>query len=324
MTTMFLATTGGHLEELAELASRVPADGPELWVTHADTQSRSLLRTQDVEFVPYVGVRKPADVIRCLPDAHRLWRTHGIRRVLSTGSGIALGYLPYLAQRGVSCHYVESAARVTAPSLTGRVLQRVPRVHRYSQYAGWRAHGWGYAGSVLDSYAPRRRNSPREGPLRVVVTVGTAREFPFPRLVEPLARLLGEDGELRRRTGREIDVLWQTGCTRTDGLAIRPRPYVPAGELVAAMARADLVVSHAGAGTALTALRAGVRPLVATRRAELSEIGDDHQAELAAELARRDLASIVTPEQMTVDDLLAGIDRGITRVGDPPALELTP
>ncbi|MGH3709105.1 MAG: glycosyltransferase, partial [Pseudonocardiaceae bacterium] len=135
MTTLFVATTGGHLTQLDSLASRIPPSGSpqgnapgedSVWVTHANEQSRSMLADRDVEFVPYVGVRSVPDVLRCIPYARRLMARRKVTRAVSTGSGIALGYLPYLAARGVECHYIESATRVSGPSLTGRVLQWVP------------------------------------------------------------------------------------------------------------------------------------------------------------------------------------------------------
>ena len=104
MTTLFLATTGGHLEQLVSLAARIPPDGPEVWVTHENDQSRSLLSGRDTVFVPYVRVGKVRDVAGCLPTTHRLLRERSLTRTVSTGSGIALGYLPYLAARRVACH----------------------------------------------------------------------------------------------------------------------------------------------------------------------------------------------------------------------------
>ncbi len=104
MTTLFVATTGGHLTQLDNLASRIPSNGDAVWVTHANEQSRSMLADRDVEFVPYVGVRNVPDVLRCIPDARRLMQRRKLTRAVSTGSGIALGYLPYLAARGVEGH----------------------------------------------------------------------------------------------------------------------------------------------------------------------------------------------------------------------------
>lgn len=112
MTTLLVAATGGHLDQLDQLARRLPSRrSPSHWVTFANEQSRSLLAGRDVTFIPYVGVRDLRGVARCLPETRRLLRRHGVTRAISTGSAIALGDLPYLAARGVECHYIESAAR---------------------------------------------------------------------------------------------------------------------------------------------------------------------------------------------------------------------
>jgi UDP-N-acetylglucosamine--N-acetylmuramyl-(pentapeptide) pyrophosphoryl-undecaprenol N-acetylglucosamine transferase len=324
MTTLFLSTTGGHLEQLAALAARIPADGPEVWVTHENDQSRSLLGGRDVEYVPYVQVGSVPDVARCVPTAHRVWRERAVTRVISTGSGIALGYLPYLTARGVPCHYIESAARVAAPSRTGRVLQHVPGVRRYTQYRHWAGPRWHHRGSVLDAFEPFDPSPRPTDVVRVVVTVGTAAEFPFGRLIERLVPLLAPDGALARATGMPVDVLWQTGCTPTGHLPITALDFLPAEKLAAAIEDAHLVVSHAGVGSALAALAAGRRPVLVGRSRALGEAGDDHQDQLAAELQRRGLAIRSDPEEVTVGDLLAGLGAGVRRTSSPPVFELLP
>jgi UDP-N-acetylglucosamine--N-acetylmuramyl-(pentapeptide) pyrophosphoryl-undecaprenol N-acetylglucosamine transferase len=324
VTTLFLSTIGGHLEQLNALSRRIPDDGPAVWVTHENYQSRSLLDGRDVEFVPYVRERSVPDVARCTPTAHRLWRHRSVTRVISTGSGIALGYLPYLAARGVACHYIESAARVTGPSRTGRLLEHVPRIRRYTQDAQWSGPRWHYRGSVFDDYEPAGERRPPSDVLRVVVTLGTAAEFPFGRLIERLVPLLAPGGELARATGLPVEVLWQTGCTPTGHLPIAALPFVSGEKLAAAVADADLVVSHAGVGSALTALAAGHRPLVADRSAALGEFRDDHQRQIAVELQRRGLAVHREASGITVGDLLAALSSGVRRSSETPAFELLP
>jgi UDP-N-acetylglucosamine transferase subunit ALG13 len=329
MTTLFLATTGGHLAQLDGLSRRVPQD-PDgaVWVTHANEQSTSLLADREVEYVPYIGVRSISGVLRSVPHAHRLLRERGITRAISTGSGIALGYLPYLAARGVECHYIESAARVTGPSISGTLLRRVPGVRTHTQYPHWADRGWHYGGSGFDLYRPSTETTRELGDtVRAVVTVGTAAEFPFRRLIEPLAALLGPDGELSRVTGRPVEVLWQTGCTPVDGLPIAARPFLPAAELNAALREADIVIGHAGTGSALAILDGGRFPLMAVRKAAFGEAGDDHQVELANELKRRGVArTIADPATLTVGDLLATLGTSVLKTDDPPPflLEGTP
>ncbi|MCW2534224.1 MAG: UDP-N-acetylglucosamine--N-acetylmuramyl-(Pentapeptide) pyrophosphoryl-undecaprenol [Blastococcus sp.] len=323
MTTLFVATTGGHLQQLDFLASRVPPEGEALWVTDENEQSRSLLADRAVTFVPYVGIRGVADVARCVPTAHRLWRERGVTRVISTGSGIALGYLPYLAARGVSCHYIESATRVGGPSLTGRLLQATPSVLRYTQYRGWAGRRWLYRGSVFDGFeaeaAPRTSDV---GPIRVVVTVGVAPEFGFSRLIERLVPLLAADGELSTATGCPVEVLWQTGSTPTGHLPIAAHPFLPAARLRAAVAEADIVVSHAGTGSSLVALFAGRLPVLASRSPQLGETVDGHQSELGRELDDRGLALHRAADRIVLDDLIRALGSRVRRHTDPPPFEL--
>jgi UDP-N-acetylglucosamine transferase subunit ALG13 len=322
MTTLFVATTGGHLTQLDSLAGRIPSNGAAVWVTHANEQSRSMLADRDVEFVPYVGVRNVPDVLRCIPYARRLMERRKLTRAVSTGSGIALGYLPYLAARGVECHYIESATRVSAPSLTGRVLQWVPGVRTYTQYPSWADRSWGYAGSVFDGYAPAALSRVPEGVVRVVVTVGAATEYPFRRLFEHLAPLLAPEGALARATGLAVEVLWQTGDTPVGDLAIQATPVLPAAELAAALRAADIVISHAGTGSALAALNAGRYPILAIRDSAQGEQIDDHQHELATELAGRGLALPRDAHSITIDDMLTTLDTSVRHAGTLPPFQL--
>jgi UDP-N-acetylglucosamine transferase subunit ALG13 len=326
MTTLFIATTGGHLTQLDSLAGRISANGgpndDSVWVTHANEQSRSMLADRDVEFVPYVGVRSVPDVLRCIPDARRLMERRKLTRAVSTGSGIALGYLPYLAARGVECHYIESATRVNAPSLTGRVLQWVPGVRTYTQYPQWADRSWEYAGSVFDGYEPVGSVRAPAGVVRVVVTVGAATEYPFRRLFEHLAPLLAPAGALAEATGLPVEVLWQTGDTPVGDLPIDATPVLPAARLAAALREADIVISHAGTGSALAALDAGRYPILAIRDSARGEQVDDHQHQLATELARRGLALHRDPDSITTNDMLTTLQTCIRRAASPPPFEL--
>lgn len=321
MTTLFLATTGGHLAQLNDLAKRLPGDGAAVWVTHSNEQSASMLADREVHFVPYVGVRSVPDVLRCLPVARDLMNSRQLTRAVSTGSGIALGFLPYLAARGVECHYIESATRVRGPSLTGKVLQWTPGVRTYTQYPRWADRRWRYAGSVFDGYEAVNATRELEDQVRVVVTVGTATEFPFRRLFERLWPLLAPGGGLEQATGLPADVLWQTANTPVDDLPLRPVPFLPAADLAAALAEADIVISHAGTGSALAALDNGRFPLLAARNTAYGEIGDNHQAQLAEELSGRGLSLSRDVESITVDDLLMTLSLAVRRTPDPPPIE---
>jgi UDP-N-acetylglucosamine transferase subunit ALG13 len=238
-----------------------------------------------------------------MPLARRLLRDSRFERVVSTGSGIALSFLPAAALRGVRAHYIESAARAEGPSLTGRLLSSVPRVRLHTQYPAWASGRWSYAGSVFDAYQPVEHD-PSPGPLRVALTVGTL--FPFERLVEGLHAVLPPDAET---------VLWQTGDDRAAGR------LAPA-EVRRAFAAANVVVAHAGVGTALEALDAGRRPLLVPRLRRHGEHVDDHQLQVATELERRGLAVTRSADELRAEDLLEAARGGVEAVAGPPPLRL--
>jgi UDP-N-acetylglucosamine transferase subunit ALG13 len=276
-TLLLVASTGGHLAQLHDIAGRIPHCGGRLWVTFDRTQSRTLLAGESVAYIPYIAERDAAGVARAFFHARRLLAASApVRAVVSTGSAIALAFLPYGASRGIPVHYIESAARTGKISLSGRLLSAIPGVHLYRQYAQAASGRWRYGGSVFDGFQPLEVN-PRPVQ-RIVVTLGaTAR---FRRLLERLVAIIPPG----------VGVLWQTADTPVDGLGIDAQPFVSAAALSDAMRDADVVVAHAGCGSALAALKAGKRPVLIPREPGEDDVIDAHQQEIATWLEARGLA----------------------------------
>jgi UDP-N-acetylglucosamine transferase subunit ALG13 len=310
--TLLVASAGGHLKQLHQLRPRLRGLGEDVtWVTFDTPQSRSLLEGERVVFARYTAPRDVAGVLANTRIARKLLAGGRVRNVVSTGSAIALSFLPLARAAGADCHYIESATRVLGPSATGRLLGRVPGINLYNQHAGWASGSWQYAGSVFEGFEALAAPATYP-PRKVVVTLGTMETYGFRRLVEHLLRVLPADAE----------TLWQTGCTDTDGLGIDARRAVGARELEQAMREADLVVSHAGTGSALAALEAGRCPLLVPRSSALGEHVDDHQVQVADELAGRGLAIKAAPEELTVELLLAASGRRIERREAAPPIHL--
>lgn len=289
--TLLVAGAGGHLEELWLLRPRlVGVPGDVTWATPDTAQSRSLLSGEHLVHIPRSD---PHDVRATMTTTRLALET--LRRgswsaVVSTGSLPAVPFLAVARTLGIPCHFIESAARVVAPSLSARILDRVPGVHRYGQYRTWTRRRWLFRGSVFDGFSPAPAV---ERPIRrVVVTVGSSR-YGFRRLFEAVHELLPADAE----------VLWQTGRTDVDGLGIAAAATVPTAELASAMVEADLVVAHAGVGSALMALRAGKCPVLLPRRLREGEHADDHQQEVATVLAAAGLAVAADPGTLTASHL---------------------
>jgi len=212
---------------------------------------------------------------------------------VSTGASPAVSALPVAHQHGAEAYFVESAARVAGPSMSGRILTRWPGVRTFCQYRSWAAGRWSYAGSVFDAFEQCTAASVARVD-RVVVTLGS-QDYPFDRLVKRLVDVLPVDAQ----------VLWQTGATDPVAHGIDGRRYISADELESAMAVADVVVAHAGVGSALSALSVGRHPVLVPRRSAYGEHVDDHQEQIAGELSRRGLATTCDPDDIDLGVLMA-------------------
>jgi UDP-N-acetylglucosamine--N-acetylmuramyl-(pentapeptide) pyrophosphoryl-undecaprenol N-acetylglucosamine transferase len=314
MSTLLVASTGGHLKELHYLHRRLAdVSGPFRWATFDTPQSRSLLDRETVDFVPFVDSRDLVNVMRNVAAARHILGDSELDTVVSTGAAVALPFMALARARRLFCHYIESSTRADGPSITGRLLSGVPGVHLYAQYPDWARDRWSYSGSVFDSFqpsAPDRAALRRLG--RVVVTLGTCHHG-FSRLIRRLLEILPADAE----------VLWQTGNTDTSGLGISAHYEIPERDLMEAMREADVVVSHAGAGTAIAALEVGKCPVIVPRRVARGEQIDDHQTQIARELGDRGLSVSVEADELGYDDLLAASASRVRTLAQTPSFAIS-
>jgi UDP-N-acetylglucosamine transferase subunit ALG13 len=314
--TLLVASTGGHLDELVRLRPRLlgPDDDVE-WVTFPTEQAKTLLADERVHYVRYLGPRDYRSAMTNLRPAMRLLASRRYRRIVTTGAGIAVPFAAAGAMFGAECHYIESAARCDGPSMTGKVVSRLPGARLYTQSSAWAGRRWTYGGSVFDGFT-RLPDRPATPIRRVVVTLGTMRTYGFRRAVEALVKLLPDVAEA------DAEVLWQTGATDCSGLSIDCRDTVPVGELRAAVAEADLVVAHAGIGSALMALDCGRAPLLLPRLERFGEHVDDHQVLIGSELALRGLAEPCDPYALSADLLVEVAGRVVGPAETPAPFQL--
>ena len=314
MTTLLVASTGGHLKQLHRLHRRlVGIDGPFRWVTFDTPQSRSLLDGETVDFVHFVGGRDPSSVLRNVPLANSILRRHEVDTIVSTGSAVALPFFALGRTRGLKLHYIESAARSDGPSKTAGMIARIPGVNLYAQYPAWAAGRWHYRGAVFDSFATAGGAGAPAQLRKVVVSLGTFKDYGFERLVRKLLEILPSEAE----------VLWQTGDTDVGGLGIVGHDTIPERELTQAIREADVLVAHAGVGTALAALEVGKCPILVPRRVAHGEHVDDHQIQIARELDGRGLALSIEADDLTLENLLDAAGRRVTTLpADPPFITI--
>lgn len=290
--TLLVASEGGHLLELYLLAERMGLTKECAWITFDTPQSRALLAGKEVYFAPFAGTRDLMGTARATIWARSFLRTNHFDAAVSTGASLALAVLPLASRSGAECYYVESATRTDGPSLTGRLLTPFHSIHLRTQHKRWANQRWQYEVSIFDGF----RSFPtvhRAQPQSIVVSLGMHRGFGFRRLLERLVEIV-PDGK---------KVLWQVGETDASGLGIDSCRELPTSELTRAMARSDVVITHAGIGSAITALEVGKRPVFVPRRKQFNEHVDDHQVSIATELDKMELVFHVEADEIQWSDI---------------------
>lgn len=322
MKVMYVCSTGGHLTELLHWSHRLRfTPDAAVWLTHDRSNSSRIAEEHPGASVRFVRAVEPKQAIIALgliPVVRRILREEKPDVVLSTGAAVAVpvGFAARLA--AIPFYYLESAARLEGPSLTGRLISRIDRRHLWCQATpAW--PGWRSAGSVFDAFAAEHH--PVDRPItRVVVALGTQANFGFRAAVEAVLGCLAE-------LPGEKEILWQIGATDVSGLDVHnARRHVPEEELVAATRAADVVITHAGVGLATLALEAGKCPVLLPRRAARGEHTDDHQLQLATYLGTRGLAVVAEAPELRVEQLRLAQQTSVISLalGELSSLTLTP
>jgi UDP-N-acetylglucosamine transferase subunit ALG13 len=127
----------------------------------------------------------------------------------------------------------------------------------------------------------------------IFVTVGT--QLPFDRLIQAV------DGWAAAGAGHKVFA--QIGPTELRPGNIEARPFISPSECRELIRDADVVVSHAGMGTILSALELGTPVLVMPRLAALGEHRNDHQLATARWFAQERNVSVAFDAEELVQKL---------------------
>ncbi len=292
------ASTGGHLLQ-ARMLGRLLAFAPDsLWVTFDSEQSRHLLKDEAHQFVPYIPPRGLREATAAYSPLRELMRSGHFDAVLSTGAAIAVPAALAARRTRTPFYYVESISRIDGPSFAGRIVARLPHVHTFTQHERWSTPRWKHELSVLDGLATvedRRTPRPSGQKTKIFVSLGTIRPYRFDRLI---------DAVLAIHDPTRHEVVWQLGVTTRHDLPGRVEEWLSGAEMLSLFDWCDLLISHAGVGTALQALNQGANTILVPRRASHGEHVDDHQEQIARLLAERGLVRTREADSLAPADLV--------------------
>lgn len=113
----------------------------------------------------------------------------------------------------------------------------------------------------------------------ILVILGT-QDKPFTRLLEAL--------DAQKKAGViQDELIVQAGCTKLDTDSMKIFDLLPIDEFDALINDADVIITHAGVGSILSALKKGKKVIACARLAQYGEHTNDHQLQIQEEFARQ-------------------------------------
>lgn len=272
-STVYLAASGGGHLELLTWIDQALAGRDCVWVVSPGSRASALAESgATVREVPNPGRRlwKFPGNIRA---AASIVKNDRPQLIVTSGAGSVVPFCLLARLRGAKVVFVETMARVSDASRSGKVLSRIAS----EVLVQWPGMTKVYPGSKVCRPALCEEVATERAAGRgTFVAVGTHSE-PFDRLL----RIVDEAVEEGLLPG---PLIAQAGVSK-----YRPRHYhafdwFAPYEVEAMITRSRYVICHAGSGVISSALRAGRRPLVLPRLKRLHEHFDDHQIQLATRL----------------------------------------
>ncbi len=304
--------TGGHVFPALAVAGLLRADREVVWLGTAHGIEARLVPAAGypVEWIEVEGLRgkgaagwlaAPVKIARAILQARRALRRRKPGVVLGCG-GFASGpggIAAWIAGAPLVIHEQNAVAGLTnrwLACVAARIAEGFPGsfpARRRAVYVGNPVRA-----EIAALAPPRERYAAHEGPLRLFVFGGSQGAAALNRLLPAAVRLLP--------AARRPVVLHQTGSRDRDateaayraaGIDAEVRAFVD--DMAAAYAKADLVVSRAGASTVAELAAAGVASILVPFPAAV----DDHQTRNAAWLGRAGAAQVVAETGLTAAEL---------------------
>ncbi len=121
---LLVASSGGHLLQLVQLRGRLPR-AEWHWVTFDTADARTLLADESITFAFHPTNRNIINLMWNTVLAVRMVSRLRPALVVTTGAGVAVPFCWVGRLFGARVVYIESFARTSEPSLTGRLVHPI-------------------------------------------------------------------------------------------------------------------------------------------------------------------------------------------------------
>jgi UDP-N-acetylglucosamine transferase subunit ALG13 len=279
-----VVSTGGHLEQAIRRARQLELDSVVYFVPKT-AQSESKLSNENSAYIRNVGSRDILGFLIATIQLTRKLNRGKFDYVLSTGAGVALSCLIVCKLKKIQFYYIESVARITAPSFTGKILSFTKSAALYSESSSFDSRKWMPVSTLFSAYKRVSGNSRKQtnANLKIFVTVGTVHKFKFDRIVEMVRTVLTDSDQ----------VVWQIGDVKDFESTANHYRELTNQEIVDKINWADVVITHSGVGSLLTILDNGKYPIIVPRLSKFGEHIDDHQFQIASKISKLGLGIVV-------------------------------
>jgi UDP-N-acetylglucosamine transferase subunit ALG13 len=268
-------SSGGHIDLLVALGSAFEGYR-RIWVAQPSIRARRLKAQGEDVFVMPDYDRHPirGHFLQNIWHSARLVLSQRPKVIVTSGAGVTVPFCLLARLTGAKIIFVETMARVTGPSASGKVLSRLATrvLVQWPEAAAFYRRAVVCHPTLLESVTSDIATTGRG----VFVGVGTHNQ-PFDRILEVVDRAVGA-GVL------SPPVVAQGGVSEYRPKHFEMRDWLEPHEVEQAIGEAEYVICHAGSGIVSSALRAGRRPLVLARRARHGEHFDDHQTQIVTKL----------------------------------------
>jgi len=275
MKICIACSAGGHLTEILQLQDFYNTKN-HFFVVPKTKDSEHLSEHEPVYFIniTYNRLKRLKTIIYLFQNLKILLKEKP-DVIITTGAGSALSmcYLGKLLRKKII--YIESFARITTPSLFGKlvapvsdliIVQWKPLLKYYKKAV--------YGGPIFTFQSMTRE---KKGEY-IFITVGIS-SFGFERLLKEVDKLI----DLRIITQK---VIAQTGKSKYKPKNYETIDFLSADKLLELMSKSSVVITHGGVGSIISALALGEPTIVVPRYKKFNECVDNHQLEITRELEK--------------------------------------